>query len=142
MRRTDDRSTAVDFWDAFFLLLIYIPLLLIWAFALFDIFRRSDLSGWKKALWVAVIVLIPFFGTLIYLVARPTEAVESDYYDWERPEPVAARGPAPTPTPTDNRAQQLEVLAALHDRGKLDDAEFAAAKARVLQGNPSEAALT
>jgi hypothetical protein len=34
-------------------------------------FRRPDLSGWAKAGWALVILLLPLLGTLIYLVARP-----------------------------------------------------------------------
>ena len=39
-----------------------------------DNFRRSDHSGWAKALWACIILIIPFFGMLIYLVARPADA--------------------------------------------------------------------
>jgi Phospholipase_D-nuclease N-terminal len=61
----------MEFWDWFFIFLIYVPLVMLWAFTLLDIFRREDLHGGGKALWVAVVFLLPFFGTLIYLVARP-----------------------------------------------------------------------
>ena len=36
-----------------------------------DNFRRPDHSGWAKAGWAIVILIIPLFGTLIYLIARP-----------------------------------------------------------------------
>ena len=45
----------------------------IWAFV--DNFRRSDHSGWAKAGWTVVIILLPLLGTLIYLIARPPEVV-------------------------------------------------------------------
>jgi Phospholipase_D-nuclease N-terminal len=47
--------------------------LFIWMFiAVFgDIFRRDDLTGWAKAGWVFLIVILPFLGILIYLIARP-----------------------------------------------------------------------
>lgn len=44
----------------------------VWAFI--DNFRRSDHSGWAKAGWALVILIIPLFGTLVYLIARPSEA--------------------------------------------------------------------
>ncbi len=44
----------------------------IWSFI--DNFRRRDHSGWAKAGWALVILIIPLFGTLIYLIARPAEA--------------------------------------------------------------------
>jgi competence protein ComGC len=36
-----------------------------------DIFRRDDLSGWVKAGWIVLIVIVPFIGILLYLVFRP-----------------------------------------------------------------------
>jgi hypothetical protein len=35
-----------------------------------DIFRRHDVGGWSKALWVVFIILIPFLGVLVYLIAQ------------------------------------------------------------------------
>ena len=60
----------MSFWDVFFLLLIYIPLIIVWGFAVLDIFNRDDIHGATKALWVAVVIFLPFFGTLIYLLLR------------------------------------------------------------------------
>ncbi len=61
-----------DFWGNFFLLLIFLPLVMLWAFALVDIFKRHDMSGGSKALWVAVVIFLPFLGALIYIARRPT----------------------------------------------------------------------
>lgn len=61
---------ALTFWDAFFLMLIWIPLITLWIFALADIFRRDDLRGITKALWVACVVVIPYFGSFLYLISR------------------------------------------------------------------------
>ena len=49
--------------------------LAVWMFiAVFaDIFTRRDLSGWGKAGWVLLIFIIPLFGILIYLIARPSD---------------------------------------------------------------------
>ncbi|MGZ4704716.1 MAG: PLDc N-terminal domain-containing protein [Acidimicrobiales bacterium] len=53
----------------FFLFAVFFAV--IWAFI--DNFRRRDHGGWAKAGWALVILVIPLFGTLIYLIARPTE---------------------------------------------------------------------
>ena len=53
----------------FFLFTVFFAV--VWAFI--DNFRRRDHHGWAKAGWALVILAIPLFGTLIYLVARPTE---------------------------------------------------------------------
>ncbi|HEX6873661.1 MAG TPA: SHOCT domain-containing protein [Micromonosporaceae bacterium] len=121
------QQDTMSFWDFFWLLLIFIPLLLIWGFAIVDIFRRDDLSGWLKALWVIVVILAPFFGTLIYLIFRRPGATpeERTAMDTASREFVQRYSP-------DNTAQQLQVLADLHDRGKLTDAEFTTEKARIL----------
>jgi hypothetical protein len=120
-------ALATTFWETFFLILIFLPLAMIWAFALIDIFRRDDIGGFSKALWVAAVILVPFFGTLIYLITRPAGATKEErvMIDQASREFVARYSP-------DDTASQLQVLAELHDRGKLTDEEFAAEKARVL----------
>ena len=35
-----------------------------------DIFRRHDIGGWHKAIWVVFIILIPFLGVLVYLIVQ------------------------------------------------------------------------
>ena len=60
------------FWTiAFFSMWAIIVFTVVYAFI--DNFRRHDHSGWAKAGWALVIVLIPLLGTLIYLIARPAD---------------------------------------------------------------------
>ena len=54
----------------FFLLSIFFGV----AYAFVDNFRRHDHSGWAKAGWALLILIVPLFGTLIYLIARPADA--------------------------------------------------------------------
>ena len=121
---------ASTFWENFFLLLIFLPLALIWVFALMDIFRRDDIGGGWKAVWVACVILVPFLGTLAYLIVRPAGVTED-----ERMLRAEARRALAAESPAD-AASQLQALADLHDRGKLTDDEFAAEKARVLGSDP------
>ena len=61
------------FWTIiifFFWLTVFFAV--IWAFI--DNFRRRDHSGWAKAVWALVIIILPLLGTLIYLIARPTRS--------------------------------------------------------------------
>jgi hypothetical protein len=125
----------VDFWEAFFLLLIYIPLIMIWAFALVDIFRRDDISGLMKALWVVIVFLIPFVGTLIYLLFRRPGATKE-----ERVAIDQASREFVQRYETSDHATQLQTLSDLHDRGKLTDEEFAAEKARLTPAPGASAA--
>ena len=117
---------ANTFWENFFLLLIFLPLAMMWGFALIDIFRRDDIGGFSKALWLVCVILVPFFGTLIYLIARPVGATKDErmMIDQASREFVATHS-APG-------ASELQILADLHDRGKLTDGEFEAEKARIL----------
>src|ERR1700751_2041332 len=51
----------------FFLFFIWIWLLVM---IFGDIFRSRDLSGWSKALWTIFVIVLPFLGILVYLIAR------------------------------------------------------------------------
>ncbi len=59
------------FW---FFMLFTVFFAVIWAFI--DNFRRRDYGGWAKAGWALVILLIPLFGTLIYMGTRPEDALD------------------------------------------------------------------
>ena len=114
---------ATTFWETFFLFLLFLPLAMVWAMALLDIFRRDDLGGAAKALWVVCVIVVPFVGTLIYLVTRPRTADERYALDGDG---YGAR------FATSSGVADLTALADLHERGKLTDSEFAAEKARLL----------
>ena len=118
---------ATTFWESFFLFLLFLPLAMVWGFALVDIFRRDDIGGFSKALWLTCVILVPFFGTLIYLVVRPSGATREErvMIDEANRDFVARYAP-------ENGVSELKTLADLHDRGKLTDSEFAAEKARLL----------
>ena len=61
--------TLIILWWAFVFTIFFA---VIWAFI--DNFRRHDHSGWAKAGWALVILLIPLFGMLIYVAVRPPYA--------------------------------------------------------------------
>jgi hypothetical protein len=120
-------DSSIGFGEAFLLFLIWIPMIMIWAFALFDIFRRDDLSGGVRALWVVIVILVPFFGTLVYLLFRqpggtPEERAEIDAASRQ----FVAKYEGTSP---ENR---LKIISDLHDAGKLTDEEFATQKAKIL----------
>ena len=57
------------FWTVLWFALLFIWIwLLIRVFA--DIFRSHDLGGFAKALWVIFVIVVPFLGVFIYLIAR------------------------------------------------------------------------
>jgi hypothetical protein len=62
------------FWAIMLGLFIFIPLLLIWLFAIVDLFGRADLGGFAKALWLLAILFLPILGTIGYYLFRPVGA--------------------------------------------------------------------
>lgn len=60
-------------WASFILLFVFIPLTMLWVFALVDLFVRPDIR-WRKVLWLLFIVFFPLFGAVIYLLVRPDVA--------------------------------------------------------------------
>ena len=60
--------SVVTFWDVFWLLAVFIPLTILWITCVLDIiFRRHDLSGFARAAWVLLIIVLPAIGSLAYL---------------------------------------------------------------------------
>jgi hypothetical protein len=110
-------------WQTFWFLFVLVPLTIAWAFAVFDIFRRNDLSGWAKAIWFVVVLAVPWFGTFLYLLFRPREV----------PQEIArAQAAAREAYEKSLAADQIAKLSALHTQGELSDQEFAAAKSHLL----------
>jgi Mn2+/Fe2+ NRAMP family transporter len=61
------------FMDVFWSMIIFFCWVIwIWVVVtvLIDVFRRDDISGWLKALWVVLVVILPWLGVLIYLIAN------------------------------------------------------------------------
>ncbi|GAA1784364.1 SHOCT domain-containing protein [Luedemannella flava] len=101
--------------------------LFIWMFiAVFaDLFRRDDVSGWGKAGWVVLVVLLPFIGILIYMIARPkmTEQDKRMLTELQEQQRRMAGYSA---------ADEIDKLATLRDAGKITPEEFDRLKARAM----------
>lgn len=124
-------GTGQVFWSMlwFFLFFIWI-MILFQVFA--DIFRSKDLGGGAKALWSIFVIVVPYLGVFVYLIARGSKMQEhavSDAKAMDAAQRAYIQQAAGTGT---SDADQLDKLAALHTSGKIDDAEYAAAKAKVL----------
>ena len=96
-----------------------------------DIFRSRDMGGWAKALWVIFVIVLPFLGILIYLIARGGKMQErsleqaqrqQDAFDAQVRQAAGASG----------NVDDLSKLADLKEKGVLTDAEFQAQKAKLL----------
>ena len=120
------------FWTMlwFFLFVAWIYLLIV---VVTDIFRSDDLSGWAKALWVLFVVIVPWLGILVYLIARGDEMsarAASDYR--RRDEEMRAYVRDAASTSGASTADELTKLAALRDSGTITAAEFEQQKAKIL----------
>jgi hypothetical protein len=122
------------FGDAL-LTVLEIFLFIAWLWILFtiigDLFRDHELSGWAKAGWVFVLILLPFLGTLIYLIARGPgmrDRAVREQADMRRHMDDYIRDTAGS----GSSADELQKLADLKERGAISDAEYEKAKAKIL----------
>ena len=123
---------TLTFWDIIYsMILFFFWIIIIWIFiAIFgDIWRRKDLSGAMKAVWIIGIVILPFLGALIYMIARPKNA-PIDTYGY------APVGAASTRSVTD----ELEKLAKLKADGAITDAEYESLKKTALEASGAASA--
>ena len=117
------------FWSMlwFFLFFIWIYILII---VFSDIFRSHDLSGWAKALWVIFVILVPFLGVFVYLIARGHKMAEHAA-EAAAAQDAAARQYIQQVTSTSS-AEELEKLARLREQGVIDEAEYQTLKTKTL----------
>ncbi len=96
-----------------------------------DLFRRHDISGWAKAGWIIFVIILPFLGVLVYLIAeskgiaertqKDAQAQQSQFDDYVKT--VAAQS---------DPAEQIAKAKSLLDSGAITQAEFDSIKAKAL----------
>src|SRR5271156_862921 len=121
----------------FFLTMLYFFLFIIWIWLLIsvfvDIFRSHDMGGWAKALWVIFIIILPFLGVFVYLIARGGKMHERQAQEAAAQQQAFDQYVQQTAgTAGESTADQLHKLADLKNQGVLTDAEFDAQKAKIL----------
>jgi len=108
---------------------------IIWIYLLFivfvDIFRSNDIGGLAKALWVIFVIVLPYLGVFVYLIARGGKMHERAAAQAQQQQKAfdsyvqQAAGGSST-------ADQLSKLADLKEKGTITEAEFASEKAKLL----------
>lgn len=93
-----------------------------------DVFGRDDLSGWAKAAWTLFILVVPFLGVLVYLIAHGSELGERRV---SRAETASDRHHA-APASGGGAAGQIADAKRLLDSGAISQAEFDQLKAKAL----------
>jgi hypothetical protein len=137
------------------LTVLELALLFLWIWiavtVVIDIFRSHDLSGWAKAGWLVLIVLVPLLGVLIYVIAR-NDKLKAHQVSDQRQQEIASiaqledmkdRGILTeeefqriygqrklTQTAPPSSDEDIAGLDSLRDEGLLSDEEFQQAKAK------------
>jgi hypothetical protein len=121
------------FLDVFWSMIIFF-FWVIWIWivvtVLIDIFRRSDIGGFSKALWVVFVVILPWLGVLIYLIAQhdgmaernaaAAKAADKQMSDYVKS--VAGGG----------ATEEIAKAKKLYDEGTISQAEFEKLKSNAL----------
>src|SRR5215216_390764 len=122
------------FLDLFWTMLIFF-VWVAWFMLLFrvigDIFRRRDIGGGTKTLWLIFVIILPFLGVFVYLIAqgrgiaeRDTKQVQASQQEFDTyVQSVAASG---------GPAAEIERAKGLLDNGTITQAEFDSIKAKAL----------
>jgi hypothetical protein len=127
-------ASDYPFLDVFWTMLVFF-VWIAWFFLLFrvivDIFRRQDIGGGGKVLWLIVVIVLPFLGVFIYLIAegdkmgqrdvRQAQAAQEQFDDYVK----SAAG-------TGGAAAEIEKAKTLLDSGAISQAEYEQLKQRAL----------
>lgn len=109
------------------MLIFFFWFMAIWIFitVFADIFRRNDLTGGMKAVWIIVLCILPFLGAIIYMVARPKMTAQ-DLQMLTQADAAAKAAAGVSP------ADEIAKLQELRTAGVLSEEEFQALKAKAL----------
>ena len=100
--------------------------LLITVFA--DLFRRHDISGWIKAIWVIALIVFPYIAVLAYLISQGRGMSERNVQQAQQAREELRR------VVGFSAADEIQKLDALKKAGTISDAEFARLRARLVSG--------
>lgn len=118
-----------------FLSMLWFFLFFIWIWLLIsvfsDIFRSDDMGGWGKALWTVFVIVLPYLGVFVYLIARGKKMGEHAVRDAQRQD-EHMRAYVQSVAGTSSSASEIERLAQLRTSGALTEQEFQQAKAKAL----------
>jgi len=117
-------------WDVV-IIFCFIVLLMILFQILIDLFRDHSLSGWGKTGWIILIIVFPFLGMFIYLIARGkgmAERKQADLVAMQQQQDAYIKQVAGSKSTTDQIADAKQLL----DSGAISQAEFDQIKSKAL----------
>ncbi len=109
---------------AVFVFVVWFWLLIV---VLMDLFRRHDISGWVKAIWVIALTIFPYLGVLAYLIAQSRGMAERNMQRAEQAHDELRRAVG------FSAADEIEKLDRLKKTGTITDAEFSRLRAKLVQ---------
>jgi hypothetical protein len=128
-------SMTNDFGDVLlwtFWFFIWIAAFMVWFRCVFDMFGDHTLSGWGKAGWAVLLIFVPWFGALIYLIVRGRSMSERQLSRAREAQAAQEQYIKQVASPSGSAADQIASAKALLDSGAIDQNEFAALKAKAL----------
>ncbi len=121
-----------------FFSMLWFFLFFIWIMLLFriimDIFRDHESNGFVKTLWIIFIIVLPFLGAFVYIIAKGNSMAEREVSSMQKQQAATDAYIRQTAGTASSSADELARLADLKEKGVIDDAEFAAMKAKVING--------
>jgi hypothetical protein len=128
-------ASDYPFLDVFWTMLVFFAWviwfwLLITVFA--DLFRRHDISGWGKAGWTLFVIVLPFLGVLVYMIAQGQHMAERKQADMQASRAAFDDYVRDVATASDGPSDQIAKAKQLLDSGAIDAAEFDALKRKAL----------
>lgn len=124
----------MSFWDIIwfiFVAYVFFAYLMVLFSVIADIFRNRESSGFTKALWVLLLIVLPFVTLIVYLItngssmgersARQAQAMQDQQESYIK-----------TVAGTSSPADQVTQAKALLDSGAISQSEYAAMKAKAL----------
>ena len=124
-------GTGQVFWSMLWFFLFFIWLwLLITVFS--DIFRSHDMGGFAKAIWVIFVILVPYLGVFVYLIARGHKMQEHAMQAAKANDEAMRAYVRDAAGSSASPAEELSRLNDLKSQGVIDEAEFQRLKAKVV----------
>ena len=123
-----------SFWSVFWdLLLLFAWIVWFWlAITVFaDLFRRHDISGWGKAAWIVFVIILPYIGVLVYLIAQHQGIADRNVKQAQVAQQQFdsyVQSVAAQTDPSDQIARAKQLL----DQGTITQAEFDQLKSKAL----------
>jgi heme/copper-type cytochrome/quinol oxidase subunit 2 len=115
----------------FLLDLLAIFIFIVWFWLLItvaaDLFRRHDISGWIKAIWVIAWIVFPFLGVLIYMIFQGKGMAQRDVQQSQQERDELRRVVGFSP------ADEIDKLDRLKNAGSISNEEFSRLRARLVQ---------